>query len=80
VSAPAMIVVINSVLAGVFTGLLWRSVAEPSGPTLPAVSAAAGFVLSVVILSTYEDRAFRRQLGALPVAFPDQSPPDQQLR
>ena len=80
VSASAMIVVINSVLAGVFTGLLWRSVAEPSGPTLPAVSAAAGFVLSVVILSTYEDRAFRRQLGALPVAFPDQSPPDQQLR
>jgi hypothetical protein len=80
VSAPAMIVVINSVLAGVFAGLLWRSVAEPSGPTLPAVSAAAGFVLSAVILSTYEDRAFRRQLAALPVAFPDQSPPDHQLR
>ena len=80
VSAPAMIVVINSVLAGVFAGLLWRSVAEPSGPTLPAVSAAAGFVLSAVILSIYEDRAFRRQLAALPVAFPDHSPPDQQLR
>jgi hypothetical protein len=79
-SAPAMIVVVNSVLAGVFAGLLWRSVAGPSGPTLPAVSAAAGFVLSVVILGTYEDRAFRRQLAALPVAFPDQSPPDQQRR
>jgi hypothetical protein len=80
VSAPAMIVVINSVLAGAFAGLLWRSVAGPSGPTLAAVSAVAGFVLSVVILGTYEDRAFRRQLAALPVAFPDQSPPDQQLR
>ena len=80
VSAPAMIVVINSVLAGVFAGLLWRSVAEPSGPTLPAISAAAGFVLSAVILSIYEDRAFRRQLAALPVAFPDQSSPDHQLR
>jgi hypothetical protein len=74
-----MIVVINSVLAGVFVGLLWHSVAGPSGPTLPAILAAAGFVLSVVILSTYEDRTFRRQLAAMPVAFPHRSPPDQQV-
>jgi hypothetical protein len=79
-SAPAMIVVVNSVLAGVFTGLLWRSVAGPSGPTPPAVAAAAGFVLSMVILGTYEDRAFRRQLAALPVVFPDQPSPDHQRR
>jgi hypothetical protein len=69
-SAPAMIVVVNSVLAGVFAGLLWRSVAGPAGATLPAVSAAAGFVLSVVVLGTHEHRAFGRQLAALPVAFP----------
>jgi hypothetical protein len=77
-TAPAMIVVINSVLAGVFTGLGWRSVAGPSGPLLPAISAASGFVLSMVVLGVYEQRAFRRQLEALPVAFP--TPPDQQLR
>lgn len=69
-TAPAMIVVINSVLAGVFTGLGWRSVAGPSGPMLPAISAAAGFVLSMVVLGVYEQRAFRRQLEAVPVAFP----------
>jgi hypothetical protein len=46
-------------------------VAGPSGPTLPAVLAAAGFLLSMVVLGFYEHRAFRRQLAALPVAFPD---------
>jgi hypothetical protein len=69
-TAPAVIVVINSVLAGVFTGTGWRSVAGPSGPVLPAISAAVGFVLSMVILGVYEQRAFRRQLEAEPVAFP----------
>jgi hypothetical protein len=69
-TAPAMIVVINSVLAGVFTGLGWRSVAGPSGPVGPAISAAAGFVQSMVVLGVYEQRAFRRQLEAVPVAFP----------
>jgi hypothetical protein len=72
-TAPAMIVVINSVLAGVFTGLGWRSVAGPSGPVGPATSAAAGLVLSMVVLGVYEQRAFRRQLEALPVAFPANS-------
>jgi hypothetical protein len=69
-TAPAVIVVINSVLAGVFTGLLWRSVAGPAGPVLPALSATAGFVLSMVVLGVYEQRAFRRDLGAVRVAFP----------
>jgi hypothetical protein len=69
-TAPAVIVVINSVLAGVFTGLGWRSVAGPSGPVGPAISAAVGFVLSMVVLGVYEQRVFRRQLAAVPVAFP----------
>jgi hypothetical protein len=77
-TAPAVIVVINSVLPGFFTGLGWRSVAGLSGPLLPALSAAAGFVLSMVVLGVYEQRAFRRQLAALPVAFP--TPPEQQIR
>jgi hypothetical protein len=55
----------------VFTGLSWRSVAGPSGPTLPALLAPAEFLLSMVVLGCYEHRAFRRQLAALPVAFPD---------
>jgi hypothetical protein len=77
-TAPAVIVVINSVLAGVFTGLGWRTVAGPSGPVGPAISAAAGFVLSMVVLGVYEQRDFRRQLEAVPVAFP--TPPEQQIR
>jgi hypothetical protein len=72
-TAPSVIVVINSVLAGVFTGLGWRSVAGPSGPVGPAISAAAGFVLSMAVLGVYEQRVFRRQLEALPVAFPANS-------
>jgi hypothetical protein len=77
-TAPAMIAVINSVLAGVFTGLGWRSVVGPSGPVGPAISAAVGFVLSMVVLGVYEQRAFRRQMEAVPVAFP--TPPEQQIR
>jgi hypothetical protein len=77
-TAPAVIVVINSVLAGVFTGLGWRSVVGPSGPVGPAIATAAGFVLSMVILGVYEQRVFRRQLEAQPVAFP--TPPDQRIR
>jgi hypothetical protein len=42
-TAGAIIVVVNSVLAGVFTGLLWRSVAGSSGPVPPALAAAVGF-------------------------------------
>jgi hypothetical protein len=75
---PSGDVVINSVLAGVFTGLGWRSVAGQSGPVLPAILAAVGFVLSMVVLGVYEQRVFRRQLEAQPVAFP--TPPDQRIR
>jgi hypothetical protein len=32
----------------------------------------------MVVLGVYEQRAFRRQLAALPVAFP--TPPEQQIR
>jgi hypothetical protein len=69
-TAPAVIVVINSVLAGVFTGLGWRSVVGPSGPVGPGISAAVGFVLSMLVLYAYEQRAFRRQMEAVPMAFP----------
>jgi hypothetical protein len=67
-TAPAMILVVNSVLAGVFAGVL-AGVVGPSGPVLPAVSAAAGFVLSVAVLGAYEQRSFHRDMAAVPVAF-----------
>jgi hypothetical protein len=66
-TAGSMIVVVNSVLAGVFAGLLWRSVA---GPLPLALAAAAGFLLSLVSQGVYGQRAFRRNLEASPVAFP----------
>jgi hypothetical protein len=69
-TAGAVVVVINSVLAGVFAGLLWRSVTGPSGPLPLALSAAAGFLLSMVALGGDGQRAFRRDVEASPIACP----------
>ena len=69
-TAGAIIVVVNSVLAGVFAGLLWRSVAGSSGPVPLALSAAVGFLVSLGSLGLYGQRAFRRDLEASPVVFP----------
>ena len=69
-TAGSMIVVVNSVLAGVVAGLLWRSVAGPSGPLPLALAAAVGFLLSLVSQGVYGQRAFRRDLEASTVAFP----------
>jgi hypothetical protein len=69
-TAGSMIVVVNSVLAGVVAGLLWRSVAGSSGRVPLALSAAVGFLVSLLSLGLYGQRAFRRDLAASPVAFP----------
>jgi hypothetical protein len=69
-TAGAIVVVVNSVLAGVFAGLLWRSLAGPSGPVPLALCAVAGFLLSMVSLGGYGQRTFRRDLAASPIAFP----------
>jgi hypothetical protein len=69
-TAGSMIVVVNSVLAGVVAGLLWRSVAGPSGPLPLALAAAVGFLVSLVSQGVYGQRAFRRDLDASTVAFP----------
>jgi hypothetical protein len=45
-----------------------------SGPVLPAVAAAAGFALSVVVLGAYEERTFNRDISSVPVAFPADRP------
>jgi hypothetical protein len=67
-TAPWIVVVVNSVLAGVVAGLLAR-VAGVSGMVVPALVAAAGFALSLVVLGVLEQRAFRRDMDAAPVAF-----------
>jgi hypothetical protein len=69
-TAGSMIVVVNRVLAGVVGGLLWRSVAGPSGPLPLALAATVGFLGSLVSQGIYGQRAFRRDLGASTVAFP----------
>ena len=68
-TAPWILVVVNSVLAGVVAGLLARLAGAP-GPLLPALAGAAGFVVSLVVLGAYAQRAFRRDMDATPVAFP----------
>jgi hypothetical protein len=65
-----MIVVVNSVLAGVVAALWWRGVAGPSGRLPLALAAAMGFLLSLVSQGSYGQRAFRRELEASTVAFP----------
>ena len=69
-TAGSMIVVVNSVLAGVVAGLLWRSVAGPSGSLPLALAAAVGFLVSLVSQGIYGQRAFRRDLEASTVVFP----------
>jgi hypothetical protein len=68
-TAPWMVVVVNSVLAGVVAGLLARLAGAP-GPLLPALAGAAGFVVSLAVLGAYEQRVFRRDMDTTPVAFP----------
>jgi uncharacterized membrane protein YeaQ/YmgE (transglycosylase-associated protein family) len=67
-TAPWIIVVINSVLAGVVAGLLAR-LAGPPGPLLLALAGAVGFVVSLAALGVYEQRVFRRDMDTSPVAF-----------
>jgi hypothetical protein len=67
-TAPWILVVVNSVLAGVVAGLLAR-LAGASGPLLPALAGAAGFLASLAVLGAYEQRVFRRDMESTPVAF-----------
>jgi uncharacterized membrane protein YeaQ/YmgE (transglycosylase-associated protein family) len=67
-TAPWIIVVINSLLAGVVAGLLAR-LAGPPGPLLLALAGAVGFVVSLAALGVYEQRVFRRDMDTSPVAF-----------
>ena len=67
-TAPWILVVVNSVLAGVVAGLLGR-LAGASGPLVPALAGAAGFVVSLVVLGAYEQRKFSREMETAPVAF-----------
>jgi hypothetical protein len=67
-TAPWIIVVVNSVLAGVVSGLAARA-AGLAGTAPAALAAAAGFVLSLAVLGVYEQRRFNRQMEATPVAF-----------
>jgi hypothetical protein len=69
-TAGSMIVVVNSVLAGVVGGLVWRSVAGPSGRLSLALAAAVGFLVSLVSQGIYGQRAFQRDLEASRVVFP----------
>jgi hypothetical protein len=67
-TAPWMVVVVNSVLAGVVAGLLARLAGAP-GPLLPALAGAAGFVASLAVLGAHAQRVFRRDMDATTVAF-----------
>jgi hypothetical protein len=76
-TAPWVIVVVNSVLAGVVCGLLARA-AGAAGPVPPALAGAAGFVVSLVLVGAYEQRAFRREMETATVAFAPEPAPDRE--
>jgi DNA-binding NarL/FixJ family response regulator len=61
-TAGSMIVVVNSVLAGVVAGLLWRSVVGPSGP-LPLTLAAAAFDACGALRYRQSEERELRKLG-----------------
>jgi hypothetical protein len=48
----------------------WATLAGSSGPVPLALSAAVGFLVSLLSLGLYGQRAFRRDLEASTVAFP----------
>lgn len=71
-TAPAVVAVINSVVAGVFAALVGRLI-DPDGVVVPSVAGLAGFVLSFAVLLAFHTRRFFRSLAEYPVAFPEES-------
>jgi hypothetical protein len=71
VTASAVVVAINSVVAGVLTGLVAGAMADDL--LVPAAIGAAGFVISWAVLAILETRWFWRVMRQVDVAFP---PPD----
>ena len=68
VSAGSVIIMINSVVAGVF-GWLVSSIAV-SGALVPALCASITFLVSLVTTWLLADRAVQRSLESTPVEFP----------
>jgi hypothetical protein len=68
VSAGSVIIMINSVVAGVF-GWLASSIVV-TGAVIPAVCASSAFLVSLVSAWMLADRAVRRSLESAPVEFP----------
>jgi hypothetical protein len=68
VTAGSVIIMINSVLAGVF-GWLVSSIVV-TGALIPALCASTTFLVSLVTAWVLADRAVHRSLESTPVAFP----------
>lgn len=71
-TAGMLIVIMNSVLAGVFVGLL-LSVVPPAGAALSVPCGVAGFVVSVSVLYAVQLRKFTQAVARVPTAFPEES-------
>ena len=69
VTAPALIMIINGVIAGVL-GVLIGDLASDGGTALPVALGVALSFLSFGLLFLYGDRWVRRQLATVDVRFP----------
>jgi hypothetical protein len=70
-AAPAAVALVNSIVAGVFVGILVHTLGEDvAGDALPAGAGAAAGLVSFVVLGFFGNRWFRRTIGSIEARFP----------
>jgi len=75
-AAPAAVALVNSIVAGVFVGILVHTLGDDAGvAALPAVAGAAGGLLSFAVLSFFGNRWFRRTMATIEARFPGTEAP-----
>lgn len=72
-TAPAAVAIINSIVAGVFIGMLTSAVTNETGP-LAAAFGGGAFLLSLAVLGIVGSRGFLRTMQGIDVRFPGGDP------
>jgi lipid-A-disaccharide synthase-like uncharacterized protein len=71
-TAGMLIVVMDSIVAGAFVGLL-LSIVQPRRTAVSVACGVVGFAVSLVVLYLVQHRMFSRAMSSLPTAFPEAS-------
>jgi hypothetical protein len=69
-TAGMLIVVMDSIVAGAFVGLL-LSIVQPLGTAVSVTCGVAGFVVSLIVLYALQHRMFTGAMTSLPTVFPE---------